>query len=704
MTTLATTLTARRSNLVVVAAVALAPLAVAFVRLVPPEGEGLALRLAVAGACVFLLPGALIVRALGAPTELSLAAAAALAWSLVAVFLALLATFVLNRSLTFTLSVFGVIVLLSFVGALWKGRGEAPGRADLVTVLGLVAGGLVVGAVVWWAAPPIQGDALEHLGRARKLDEMPRLESFRVSEFYRDGDPHPGYAFPLWHGALALVARLADVDTALVVRGLPALLTPLAFVLVYAVGATLFRSRWGGLAVLAGQFAFFALPPRGGAGLGVLETLTGPAHASVLLLAPAILALTFAFIERGERVLLASVGAAAFAFAVVHPSYAPYIALVLGGFAIARFLLAPDERLDAARSGLALGAVLVPAGLFLVWLLPTVTATEGVTPDAADERRYIAWYASQLDFVGDSFRYGPHAIATNGPVAVAGLLAVPFAFLARRSQWAAFVLGTAVPILAILLVPPFFMLLADLATLSQARRLAIFLPLSFAFAGAAVMLGRLRFVGVAVALTLGVVLQLVYPGDFTYGLEAGGGPSWSVWVAALGGAAVFVVAVALRRRGGKPQEPSRWTAFVALAFVSPVVALTLPSMPRPEHTDSLSPGLVKALRTEVTPGEVVFANGRISYRALAYAPIYAVASDHAWDRPYERIRDVERFFASGAGGTSDVNRRRLLAKYGATWVIVDKTKSAPRRFLSSLQRVHVDRRYVLYRVPIASRR
>jgi hypothetical protein len=700
MSTVAAILAPRRANLVAAAAVVLAPLALVLVRLLPAYGAGLALRLAAAGACALLLPGALIVRALRTRLDPASAVAAALAWSLVALFVALAATFAFNRSLTFTLGALAGVCLLALVAGVLRSEGEAAPRVETRTVLGLAAAGLAIGAVVWSEVPPIQSDALEHLGRARKLDELPRLESFRASEMFREGNPHPGYAFPLWHGALALVARLADVDAAAVVRWFPALLTPLVLVVTYAAGAALFRSRWGGIAVVASQLALFGLPPRGLGGLGLLETVTGPAHSSLLLLVPALLALALAFVERGDRALLLSVGAAAFALAVVHPSYAPCVVLSLGGFAVARLLLAPDERRDAVRCGLTVAAVSVAVLPFLAWLAPLVAATEQATPDPDEWRRQMAWYAPQLDFFGESFRLAPRAIAAAGPVAVAGLLAIPCAVFARRSRWSALVFGTTLPIFAILLVPPLFTLLSDFASLSQSRRLAGFLPLPFAIAGIAVLLARLRIVGVVVAIGVGIALQLLYPGDFGYNLPRGGGPSWPVWFACLGGTAAFIAAVVLRRRGGGAPEASRWAAAVALALIAPIAVLTLSDMPREWRGYVLSPGLVAALRSEVRPGEVVLANERVSYHAAAFAPVYVAASEHAWDRPFDRIRDVRRFFATD-GVTSDAERRRILARYGATWVIVEKKRPAPRRFLSSLELVYDGKRFALYHAPFA---
>ena len=82
--------------------------------------------------------------------------------------------------------------------------------------------------------------------------------------------------FPLWHAALALVARLGDVDPTLVVQHLAAILTPLALLVAYGAGATLFRSTAGGLAVAVAQLAQLGLSRDG---TGSFESLALPATA-----------------------------------------------------------------------------------------------------------------------------------------------------------------------------------------------------------------------------------------------------------------------------------------------------------------------------------------------------------------------------------------------------------------------------------------
>ena len=76
--------------------------------------------------------------------------------------------------------------------------------------------GAAAGISLWWVSR-YDGDAFFHLAREQKLLAFDSLSLRSVDEF-KDGGLHPGYAFPLWHAAVALIARLAGVGG----RGLPA--------------------------------------------------------------------------------------------------------------------------------------------------------------------------------------------------------------------------------------------------------------------------------------------------------------------------------------------------------------------------------------------------------------------------------------------------------------------------------------------------
>jgi hypothetical protein len=661
---------------------AAAPALAALAQVLPETGIGLAVRLTAAAACVLVVPGALIQRALGWPESAGVAAAGVVAWSLVAVFATLAVTFAFGASLTLALGLLAVTLLAALV----PGR-VAAGDARAALLVG--AAGVVFAVVVWYAhRGDVSGDGLFHLGRVRKLAELDSLSVDAVSEF-SDGGPHPGYAFPLWHGVLAMVARVGGVDPALVVQHLAAVLTPPALLVAYGAGAALFRSWGGGVAVAIAQAAQLGFAR---AGTGSFAFLALPASVGRVLLAPALLALVFAAMRRdGPRTLYASVAAAGLALAVVHPTYVLFVGLVLAGYLAVR----PRWRLAAA-----LAAVAVPAGLFLLWLLPVVRDTIPHLPSAAERAGDFARYAAQLDGDPESFRLAPRTISRGGAAAVAALLVIPLAVFARR-RVAAFVLGGSLALLVVLLVPGLFTQLADVVSLSQGRRLAQFLPLPFALAAAALLAGRLRLVGVAIGLGLGIGLQLAYPGSFNYG--GGDGPAYPVWIALVGGA--LAVVLLLWRRPTVRTEPA-WGVAVIAAFALPVAVAGLADVQTDAPPDryALTPGLVLELR-RLPEGEVVFAPLEASYRVAAYAPLYVAAAPPAHvartteNRPYERRVDVVRFFDRAA--VLDAERRAILDRYGADWLLVDRTRRYPESFVAGLGLAYDDGRYALYRVGVS---
>lgn len=665
------------------------PLAALLVsRLLPAHGAGLAFRLAAASACVLLLPGALVVRVLRWPTELGVAIAAAFAWSVALVLPALALTFVFDGTIDLTIVLLGGISALALGAGLWRrGGGGAFERADTVSVGGAALLGAAIGGMLWWSERTIRGDALFHLARVRKLDAL-TLHSLHTVDEFKDGGLHPGYAVPLWHAALALVARLADVDPAQVVLHLSAILAPLAVVLAYAAGSALFRSWAGGVATAVAQAGLVGFGRRA----SLFAPLALPATAARMLLVPALFAVVFAAITRRSAVLLGSAGVAALAVAVVHPTYAIYAALVLGGFFGARFLLALGERAEHVRLASVLAAAAAPVVAFALWLWPIVTETASHTPHAAEKARALALYAHQLRVSGGAYSVAPEFVSRGGPLVGAALLCVPLAVLAARRRWAALVLGGTLALLTIALLRPLFTAFGDLMSISQAVRIAAFLPLAFALAGAAALAGGLRAAGVALALAAGVLLQLLYPNGFPHRpLDLG--PAWPTWIA-WGGAAVAVVLGLTLLRGRAPRFPALWTAAAAVAFVAPAAVDAARDLHRdPVDPNRLSGGLVQALRTEVRPGDVVFADGQTGYRIAAYAPVYVSAvlprqaADTDANRPYRRFADARRFF-----------RTRELAiprRYHARWIVVERgTRVGP----LPLHRVYSDSRYTLYRL------
>jgi hypothetical protein len=633
------------------------------------------LKLAFATAVV-LAPGWLLARSLGVRSV-----SATLAWSLVAVFAALAVTFALGSTLALTFVLLVIVAVVAFFLATRRGwpRVEGvPGRG-----IAFFWGG-IVGVIIWVSAPMVQGDGLFHLARVRKLADLDGLSLDRVSEF-ADGSLHPGYAFPLWHGFIALVAKVAHEDPERVVTHLPSILAPLAVVVAFEAGWALFRRTWAAGATAGAQVAMICFAPGMG---GAYVFLALPATASRQLLVPAALALALEAVRSPRLGVIASTAAAGFVLAVVHPTYAIFLWIPFAGFLAVRALWA---RADVATGSLALAALAVPAGLFLVWVRPIVNDTRSVSPDAAELHRAFEQYGGQLVVHSDtSYNLAPEVFTRSGAVAIAALLMIPLAGLAARRRWAAYVAGGSLAVFAVMLVPFLFTSLADLVSISQARRAAGFLPFAFAFAGGMGVLTRL--VGpllIPLALGAGMLLQIIYPGDFEYVLREPA-PAWITWFAVAG--AVVALGVGLYRRRPALEMGA---ALASAAFLLPVVAgglLDLRPPPLPEIA-TLTGGLVNAVRADVPKGAVVFSDPETSFRLAAFAPVYVASAppghvaDTEKNRPYERARDARRFLRTG-----DLSIPR---SYDAEYVVLDRLRT---KLELDLPVVYEDERFVVYRL------
>jgi hypothetical protein len=635
------------------------------------------LRLAGATAVV-LLPGLLFANGLGLP---GLAPGVVLALAGLAVSLAV--TFVVHGSLWLALGLYGALGLGAFALAIGRRARPRIGRVELLVVLV----GVAFGIALWHVAGAVEGDGLFHLARVRKLEAFGSLKLRTVDEF-RDGGLHPGYAFPLWHGFLAAVARIGGVDPADVLRHEPSLLAPLAFAVAYEAGYALFRSAPAAVAVVLGSVVPIALAPGGG---GSYRVLALPATSARQLLVPAALALVFAFVEAPRPALAGAIACAGLVLAFVHVTYAVFLLLPLAGFLVARAVL---ERRDLRWITTALVAVAVPTGAVLLWLLPLAQETASHEPTREVRCGYahgIKRYPGQFDVWScDRFRLAPEVVGRTGSVAVAALALVPLGALAWRRRFAAFVLGGTVVVLGLLLVPSLFVRFADAVSVSQARRAAGFVPLPFAFAaGAAVLAGLTRWLVLPLALGAGIALQLAWPGDFGYRF-GGGGPALVTWIAVVGGAAAVVVAAVVRRP--RVEESRGWLVAAAAAlFVVPVVWHGFARFDPPGRSAQLPAGLVHVIRRDVRAGDVVFGDVETSYLVAAAAPVYIVAAPRAHvadtksNHPRERARDVYRFLRRG-----DLAIPR---RYGARWIVLDRRRT---RLRLGLPRVWSDGRYTLY--------
>ena len=625
---------------------------------------------------VVLAPGWIVARALGVRRL-----AATLAWSLVTVFLALLVVFALGSTLTAALLILLLVALVGLTLGLVRDWPDAPSVPRRGWV---VFWGAIVGVLLWVVAPSPEGDGLFHLARVRKLMELDALSLERVSEF-ADGSLHPGYAVPLWHGFVGLIAKIAGEDPERVVTHLPSILAPIAVLIAFEMGWALFRRGWAAGATAGAQVAMICFAPGMG---GSYVFLSLPATSSRQLIVPAALALAFETIRAPSFGLVASTGAAALVLAVVHPTYAIFLWIPFAGFLAVRALW---ERKDVRSGSLALGALVVPAALFMLWLRPIVQETRSVSPDADELQRAFDQYGSQLVIHSDtSYNLAPEVFTRAGAVAIAALLLIPVAGFAARRRWAAYVVGGSIAVFAVMLLPFLFTALSDLVSISQARRAAGFLPFAFAFAGGMGVLARL--IGpllIPIALGAGMFLQIVYPGDFDYVLK-NPAPAWIAWFAALGAVAALVVGFVRRR-------PALETgaAIAAAAFLTPVIGGGLLEWNRPDPPElaTLTPGLVQALRDDVEAGVVVFSDVETSFRLAAYAPVYIASAppghvaDTAENRPYERAADARRFLRTG-----DLSIPR---SYGAELVVLDGLRTD---LELDLPVVFEDDRFTVYRL------
>jgi hypothetical protein len=656
-----------------------APLVLALSRLLPAAGVGLGIRLGAAMACL-LLPGALVARALGVR-----GLAPAFVWTMTALFGATAVMFAVHSSLWLALALLCVVALAA---APFATRHSWPLSRWRLAVLAL---GIVAGISLWWVSR-YDGDAFFHLARVQKLLALQSLSLHSVDEF-RDGGLHPGYAFPLWHAAMALVARLAGVGAPSTMLHAPTVLLPVSFVLTYEAGAALFRSRWCGVATALAEFALIGLAPGHG---GAYSSLALPATAARVLVLPALLALVFAYVRDPTGARLASVAAGSLVLTLVHPSYSVLVAVGLVGFLLVRAVL--DTRHDVPRLGAALAAIAVPAALVVVWLLPIVRETVSHNPSHSELRRAFLGYGEELDVFGlHSYRLAPELFGRAGAIAVAALVLLPLAVFAHRRLWGAFALGAMLATFAIALVPFVFPHFADAVSLSQARRIIGFSPRPYVLVGGMLVLaGLVRWAVLPLALAAGIGLQLGYPGDFGSPYHfANGGPRLLTWIV-FAAAALGVVAASLAgRRIPEVEGLTRIAAAAVVLFVTPVAVHGYSHWTRtPTARLGLPQKLVRAVRANVPAGAVVFSDAVTAYELGAFAPVYvnAAPTSHVADtkanHPATRVRDALRFFHDG--GPLSVPRR-----YGARWLLVDRER-VPRDF--DLPRAYSGSRYVLYRL------
>jgi hypothetical protein len=665
-------------------------------RLLPESGFGLWVRLA-AATLIVLLPGVFVARCLGQRT-----ASGAFAASVSIAGFGLALTFALGASLDVTLAFVLAVGAVAFGWSL-TGRSLAgpalPGGARF-TRGAMAVVGLGLGIGLWFAQGAFTGDAFFHLGRMRKLDALSSLSLHDVGEFAHGG-LHPGYAFPLWHAWLALVARLAGVDPSSVAAHEASLLVPLALVLAFEMGWAIFRSVGLGVAVVLGQVAIKCFAP---GHAGVYPFLWEPSTVATQLLLPAAVALFFVFVRKPAWPVALLLAAASACLALVHPTYALFLAIPLGAYVVARALLTRGADYRDGLLGFAVFAV--PMALAFAWLLPVIHQTIPVSPGPKQLAHNLRHYGVDL-VVHSLSRYSlaPSRIDRNGAVAVAALALAPLALLARRQRWSALVLGGTLAVLGLELWPLIFPYFSDAVSLSQSRRASAFIPFAVGLAGGAAVIGRFsRALALVGGLATGIWLQVAYAGDF--GLKAPPTePEIVVWIALWGCLAALVIGtmLAFLRRDGRSidvrQRGGTAAAAVALFVLPVVVHGFLRWTPgTPHDRNALTPGLIHFLQRDVPARSVVLGDLGTSYRITAFAPVYVVAvppthAANTWPNELHKRRlAVLRFLVHP---TLDVPSR-----WHAQWVVLTRDEPVQAFERQGLRPVYEDKRFAVFGVAL----
>jgi hypothetical protein len=585
------------------------------------------LRLAFATALV-LLPGAAIARALGRRSV-----SAVVAWTMASLFVAWAVVFAVHSNIRAAVLILAVITVVAVLVRKVPGTVPVPGTGWAL------AGGTVLGWLLWAAAGAVVGDGPFHEGRVRKLLAFGDLHLRTVDEF-KDGGLHPGYAFPLWHAFDATIAWLSGLDPDVVLRHEPSLLAPIAVAVLYESGVAVFDSAAAGASVVVASLALFCFGPGHG---GSFATLSQPGAGSLRILVPAAVAL---FFWRDLPAIAVVFGA----LALVHPTYAVFLLIPLLAVAIWE----PRSYVAAA----------VPVGAALLWLRPIVDQTVTHNPTVSERKNDLQQYGSELVVTNvHHFRLAPEVFGRSGAVAVAALVLLPACALAIRARWAKLVVGGSLIVLLLMEVPWLFVHFSNAVSLSQSRRAAGFLPFALVLTAAFALLAR-RAWTIPVAFAAGVVLQVLWPGDFDYGLRHGG-PALATWIA-LGGVCVALVA-GIRWR--LPEARFRLGALAMVAFTIPVFVHGLWhwSPANPTDPNALSPRLLHNLRTRVPKGSVVIAPIKVSYEIEAHAPLYVVAAplthvaNTTANAPRKRWDQVRGWTLSG--------NPAVARRWGATWQV-----------------------------------
>jgi uncharacterized protein DUF6541 len=526
----------------------------------------------------------------------------------------------------------------------------------------IAAGALAAGLfafLAWRMSTGVISDALFHVGRMRKIEDIGSLSITSISS-YQNGPPHAGYAFPLLHAAFAGVARLAGVDVATAFIYLQPLCAFLAMLGAYAFARSLTGWRTAGYlaaALLAWDLCTLIN--------GLVMQINQPPVFAFFVLTPGALMLFIAAL-RGSRSAAWGSMAAVGVIALVHPTYAiPCLAIAAGmalGFWRAHLRMPP-----IALEALAASAVV--SGLVAGWIW-------WVAIDGGHRRAVITH--------SDEFVHrGAHAYLMYPWAPVFGrdyvLVAVLSLVLLVRYRDLLPTAGALLGPLVMLLLPGVNTIVIAAVGMGQFHRFWQVLPWPAVLAAAACVaaswLGARR--GVAAALLLGLVLYRLR-GMHSFWRE----PTSVVVVLGL-----LAVAVALVPRPRRMVDRGPW--WIAVILVAGVLfapihhggSRVLDSAragphrtPRADLVTQLTPDVPRYFRRLSGPAPVVLGEEHRLFELVAYANVYAAALPEARSRAEpkvdttDRLADEQRFFDAA---TTIAERSDILKRWNVDYVLVD---------------------------------
>jgi hypothetical protein len=559
------------------------------------------------------------------------------------------------------------------------------------------------------------GDSYFHAAIALKLQSFMDPSFWNIGQ-YRGGDNHPGYALPLWHEAIAVIARLADSSALETMRLLPVVLAPISVLTFAGVAQIAFRS---GAAATAAAVAFvggrmvFTFPAMDG-----IYNAAEPRTVASGILLPLVLGLVLLVVGRpnADEVGISATDAGsaaawkpATALAVcatvvlvyVHVSYIVWLALLLLGVAAVALPLGwktPELRRAQLAAG---GAVFAAAVVSVATLLPAIGRLQD-HPEGGTKGG-LALASANVDALlvgsGSTLHLRADYIIWFGAVAFLGLAGTALLGRWLRDPLVGWIPVASTIACAFVLIPPAFRWLAESIGVAQTTRVYLIIPWVFGAAALVLIVGgrldawwkcggrrRWASVGALLGLALGTMwLANVWPPLKRRSAPAVMPPDLVTALIVLCAVGCVIAVLVYRVQPGWLGGTGPWQ-HRGLGVAATTIVLALAPLPillsqadRVQHTIATGPlsgtavpgtaavdvrtrrTLARVMRSR--PHPVVLAEPHLAYRMLALSPVYAAAVPPGHvaitkrNRPYDRNAAIETFLIEG---TSAATRLSIL--------------------------------------------